>query len=88
MKRKRYSEEQIVRILQEIECGKAVAAVARQYGVSEPTLFRWKKKYGGLSRSELKRLKSLEEENRRLKKLVAQQALDNEALRELLSKNW
>lgn len=88
MKRKRYSEEQIIRILREIEGGKAVAEVARQYGVSEPTLFRWKTRYGGLSETELRRLKALEEENRRLKKIVAQQALDNDALKELLRKNF
>ena len=88
MKRKRYTEGQIIRILKEVEGDKAVAEVARQYGVSEPTIFRWKKKYAGLSESELKRMKSLEEENRRLKKIVAQQAMDNDVLRELLSKNW
>ncbi len=88
MKRRRYGETQIIGILKEVEGGKAVAEVARQYGVSEPTIFRWKKRYAGLSESELKRLNALEEENRRLKKIVAQQALDNDALRELLSKNW
>jgi putative transposase len=88
MKKKRYTEEQIVRILKEIESGAAVAEVARRYGVSEATLFRWKKKYAGLNGTELKRLKALEEENRRLKKIVAQQAMDNDILRELLSKNW
>ena len=88
MKKRRYSEEQIIRILKEVESGRAVAEVARQYGVSEATIFRWKKRYGGLGESELKRLKALEEENRRLKKIVAQQAMDNDALRELLSKNW
>ena len=88
MKKKRYTEAQIIRILKEVEGGKAVAEVARQYGVSGPTIFRWKKKYGGLDESELKRMKALEEENRRLKKIVAQQAMDNDVLRELLSKNW
>jgi len=88
MKKKRYSEEQIIRILREVESGSPVAEVARQYGVSEPTIFRWKRRYGGLSESELKRLKALEEENRRLKKIVAQQALDNDALKELLRKNF
>jgi len=88
MKRRRYSEEQIIRILREVEGGKPLAEVACQYGVSEPTVFRWKKRYGGLSEVELKRLKALEEENRRLKKIVAQQALDNDALKELLSKNF
>lgn len=88
MKKKRYSETQIIRILKEVEGGRPVAGVARQYGVSEPTIFRWKKKYAGLSESELKRMKALEEENRRLKKIVAQQVMDNDALRELLSKNW
>ena len=88
MKKKRYSEEQVIRILREVESGSPVAEVARQYGVSEPTIFRWKRRYGGLSESELKRLKALEEENRRLKKIVAQQALDNDALKELLRKNF
>ena len=88
MKRARYSGERIIRILREVESGSPVAEVARQYGVSEPTVFRWKRRYGGLSESELKRLKALEEENRRLKKIVAQQALDNDALKELLRKNF
>ena len=88
MRKRRYSEEQIIRILREVESGSPVAEVARQYGVSEPTIFRWKRRYGGLSESELKRLKALEEENRRLKKIVAQQALDNDALKELLRKNF
>jgi len=88
MKKKRYTEEQIVRILDEIDKGTAVAEVARRYGVSEATLFRWKKEYAGMSETELKRLKALEEENRRLKKIIAQQAMDNEILRELLSKRW
>jgi len=74
--------------LNEIERGTAVAEVGRRYGVSEATLFRWKKKYAGLSGTELRRLKVLEEENRRLKKIVAQQAMDNDILRELLSKKW
>jgi len=88
MKRRRYSEEQIIRILKEVENGGSVAEVARQYGVSEPTIFRWRKKYSGLGESELRRLKSLEEENRRLRKIVSEQALDIDALKELLAKNW
>ena len=67
--------EQTIRILQEVESGSPVAKVARQYSVSEPTIFRWKRRYGELSESELKRLKALEEENGQLKKIVAQQVV-------------
>ncbi len=88
MKRKRYSEEQIIKILKEAEGGLPVEEVVRKYGVSEQTVYRWKSKYGGLEINELKRLKQLEEENRRLKKLVAEQALDIQMLKEVTSKNW
>ena len=88
MKRKRYSEEQIIKILKEVEGGIPLEEVCRKYGVSEQTVYRWKSKYGGLEISELKRLKQLEEENRRLKKLVADQALDIQMLKEVTSKNW
>ena len=88
MKRKRYSEEQIIKILKEVKGGLPVEEVGRKYGVSEQTVYRWKSKYGGLEINELKRLKQLEEENRRLKKLVADQALDIQMLKEVTSKNW
>ena len=85
-KGKRYREEQIIRILKEVENGKSVAEVVRQYGVSEATVYRWRSRYGGMERSELQRLRELEEENRRLKRIVAQQALDIDALKDVVSK--
>ena len=88
MKRKRYSEDQIIQILKEAEGGLPVVELGRKYGVSEQTVYRWKSKYGGLEVSELKRLKQLEDENRRLKKIVAHQALDIEMLKDVTSKNW
>lgn len=88
MKQKRYTEEQIVGILKEVESGKAIAEICRQYGVSDQTIYNWKKKFGGMDISEVKRLRQLEAENARLKKIVAQQALDIDALKELLSKKW
>ena len=88
MKTRRYSEAQVFRILQEVDAGTAVVGVARRHGVSPATIHRWKSRYGGMSLSELKRLKVLEEENARLKRIVAQQALDNELLREINSKKW
>jgi putative transposase len=88
MKRRRYSEEQIVTILKEHELGAKTADLARKHGISEATLYNWKAKYGGLTVSEAKRLKSLEDENTKLKKLLADAMLDNAALKELLSKNW
>jgi putative transposase len=88
MKGTRYSEEQIVRILKEVERGKPVADVCREHGVSEQSVYRWRAKYGDLEVSDLQRLKQLEEENRRLKKLVADQALDIQLLKEINSKKW
>ena len=85
---KRYSEEQIIRILDEVRGGKAVAAVARSYGVSENTIYRWKSRFGEMSREELHRLRELEAENARLKRIVAQQALDIDALKDVVSKKW
>jgi putative transposase len=87
-KGKRYNEEQIIRILKEVENGRSVAEVVRQYGVSEGTVYRWRNKYGGMERNELRRLRELEEENRRLKRIVAQQALDIDALKDVVSKKW
>jgi putative transposase len=84
----RYKEEQIIRILKEVEGGASLADVCRKYGVSEQTVYRWRSKYGGLGMSELQRLRELEAENSRLKKIVAQQVLDIDALKELLTKKW
>ena len=88
MKSKRYKEEQIIRILQEVESGNPVAAVCRQYGVSEATVHRWRSRYKGMDQASLKRLRKLEAENTRLKKIVAQQVLDMDALKELAGKEW
>jgi putative transposase len=88
MKGKRYSEEQILGVLTEVEGGKAIAEVCRERGISEATLYRWRSKYGGLEDSELRRLKALEAENRRLRSVVADQALDIAALKEVASKKW
>jgi putative transposase len=85
---KRYSEEQILSILREVESGTSVPEVCRKYGVSENTVYRWKSKYGEMNHEQLRQLKQLEAENTRLKRIVAQQALDNEALKELLAKKW
>ena len=84
----RYSEAQIIRILKEVENGTSVAEVCRQYGVAEQTVYRWRNTYGGLDTSELQRLRELEAENSRLKKIVAQQALDIDALKEVVAKKW
>jgi len=84
----RYTEEQIIRILKEVESGMTVAEVCRQYAVSEQTVYRWRSKYSGIATSELQRLRTLEAENSRLKKIVAQQALDIDALKELTAKKW
>ena len=86
MKTRRYSETQVFRILQEVDSGTPVVDAARKHGVSPATIHRWKARYGGMTLSELKHLKALEEENARLKRIVAQQALDNELLREINSK--
>ena len=88
MARKRYTEEQIIAVLKEAEAGAKTSELCRKHGVSEATFYKWKAKYAGLTVSELKRLRSLEDENRRLKQIVAQQALDNWVLKELLAKNF
>jgi len=88
MKKKRYSEEQIIKILKEVESGTSIREVSRREGVTEPTIYRWRSRYGGLSESELRRLKELEAENTRLKRIVAQQAMDIDALKEINSKKW
>ena len=88
MARKRYTEEQIIGVLNEAEAGAKTGELCRKHGVSEATFYKWKAKYAGLTLSELNRLRSLEDENRRLKQIVAQQALDSWALKELLAKNF
>jgi putative transposase len=88
LKGKRYSEEQIIRILREAEAGMSAAEVCRKHGVSEWSFYRWRQKYGGMDVSEAKRLKALGEENLRLKRIVAQQALEIDLLKEVNSKNW
>jgi putative transposase len=86
MKKSRFTEEQIVAALKLAEAGSKVGEVCRKLGVSEQTFYRWKQKYGGMDVSDARRLKALEEENRRLKKLVADQALDMQILKEVLAK--
>jgi len=88
MKRKRFSEEQIIKILKEVEAGAKVTDMCRKHGFSQQTFYRWKSKYGGLDINEARRLKHLEEENRRLKKAVADLTLDVQILKEINSKKW
>lgn len=88
MKRKRFSEEQITFALRQAESGTPVEEVIRRLGVSEATFYRWKKKYAGLGVAEIRRLKQLEEENRKLKQLVADLSLDKRMLQDVLSKKW
>ena len=87
MKKSRFNEEQIIGILKQHEAGRRVPELAREHGVSEATIYTWKSKYGGLEVSEAQRLKSLEDENRRLKQLVADLSLDKEALKGIVRKN-
>ena len=87
MKGSRFSEEQIIGVLREHEAGARTEEVCRRHGISGATFYKWKAKYGGLELSEAKRLKGLEDENRRLKKLLAEAMLDNAALKDLLGKN-
>ncbi len=87
MKRGRFSEEQIIGILKEAESGVKVAELSRRHGISDATLYNWRSRYGGLEVSEVRRMRQLEEENRRLKAIVADQALDIRALKDVLAKN-
>ena len=88
MKGSRYSEEQIIGILREAEAGLKTAEVCRRHGIAEATLYKWKAKYGGMEVADAKRLKGLEDENRRLKKLLAEAMLDNAMLKDIASKKW
>lgn len=88
MKRSRFTEEQIIGILREQEAGVATAEVCRRHGVSSATFYKWKAKFGGLEVSEAKRLRQLEDENSKLKKLLAEAMLDNAMLKEITSKKW
>jgi putative transposase len=88
LKARHYSEEQIIAVLKEGEAGAKISDLCRKYVMSEATYYNWKSKYSGMTVSDLKRLKALEEENRRLKQIVGEQALDIRALKELLSKNF
>ena len=86
--KKRFTEEQIIAVLREHEAGAKTADLARKHGVSEATLYNWKAKFGGMDVSEAKRLRALEDENGKLKRLLADAMLDASALRELLAKKW
>jgi putative transposase len=88
MRGKRFKEEQIIAILKEYEAGISAQDLGRKHGVSDATIYNWKAKYGGLTVSEARRLKILEDENRKLKHIVAEQALDNQALKAVLAKNF
>lgn len=86
MKKSRYSEHQIIQILKECEAGKRTADICREYGISSATFYNWKAKYNGMESSDVKRLRELEEENRRLKKMFAELSLDHQILKEVIEK--
>ena len=88
MKRSRFSEEQIIGILKEHQAGMSAADLCRKHGVSDATFYKWRSKYGGMDVSDAKKLKALEVENAKLKKLLAEQVLDNSMLKEMLGKNF
>lgn len=88
MKRKRYSEEQIISILKQHEAGRTMVDLARENGIAENTLYRWKSKYAGMEVSEAKRLRELESENARLKRLLAEAELDKAAMKEVIEGKW
>ena len=88
MKKSRFTERQIIRILKEYEAGKKAKDLCREHGISDATFYNWKKKYGGMDATQLKRLKEMEEENRRLKRMYADLSLDHELLKDVLEKKF
>lgn len=88
MKKSRFTESQIIRILKEYDAGKPAKDVCREHGISDATFYNWKKKYGGMDATQLKKLKELEEENRRLKRMYADLSLDHELLKDVIEKKF
>ena len=88
MRKSRFSEEQIIKILKRVELGQPLTDVCREEGISDATYYRWKAQYGGLEVNQLRRLRQLEDENHKLKQLVADLTLDNRALKDITAKNW